>query len=430
MDASTPVQHRSANDPLPVTPDMPADAQAAYLPDQRRRGVALCLSGGGSRAALFHLGVIRRLNETGILSQVNTITSVSGGSIFAAHLAAKVANWPAPGDPIPNFETLVVPDFEAFVRRNLRTAPVARRLLPRNWRNDQAQIDALARLFDRYLNGAKLVDLSAANPEFVFCASDNAYAVNWIFTRERIGDYQAGYTSPGGWTVGKAAAASACFPPVFEPMKAAVSPEEMTGGHAPRGAARDRNIRGLRLSDGGLYDNLGLEPVWKSHAIVIVSDGGSTFDAAGDEGLFKRLKRYATVMGRQTTALRKRWLISSFGTGVMTGTYMGIGTPVARYGPGYPGYPTQLVEEVISEVRTDLDEFSDAEICVLQNQGYLVANAAISKHLSLTTLSIKQAPLAIPYPDWMDETEVRAGLAESSKVKLPFGRGSWLEYLR
>ena len=151
-----------------------------------------------------------------------------------------------------------------------------------------------------------------------------------------------------------------------------------------------------------------------------MSDGGSTFDAAGDEGLFKRLKRYAMVMGRQTTALRKRWLISSFGTGVMTGTYMGIGTPVARYGPGYPGYPTELVEEVISEVRTDLDEFSDAEICVLQNQGYLVANAAISKHLSLTTLSIKQAPLAIPYPDWMDETEVRAGLAESSKVKLPF----------
>ena len=56
----------------------------------------------------------------------------------------------------------------------------------------------------------------------------------------------------------------------------------------------------------------------------------------GDEGLFKRLKRYATVMGRQTTALRKRWLLSSFGTGVMTGTDMGIGTARGSVRAGVP----------------------------------------------------------------------------------------------
>ena len=54
-------------------------------PDNRK--TALCLSGGGYRAALFHLGVLRRLNELSILTSIDTFTSVSGGSILAAHLA-------------------------------------------------------------------------------------------------------------------------------------------------------------------------------------------------------------------------------------------------------------------------------------------------------------------------------------------------------
>ena len=70
-----------------------------YLPKRERAGVALCLSGGGFRATLFHLGALRRLNETGVLAKVDTISSVSGGSIMAAFLATAV-RWPlrGPGD--------------------------------------------------------------------------------------------------------------------------------------------------------------------------------------------------------------------------------------------------------------------------------------------------------------------------------------------
>ena len=52
--------------------------------------IGLALSGGGFRATLFHLGVVRLLNETGQLSQVKRIGAVSGGSILAAHL---VLHW-------------------------------------------------------------------------------------------------------------------------------------------------------------------------------------------------------------------------------------------------------------------------------------------------------------------------------------------------
>ena len=52
--------------------------------------IGLALSGGGFRASLYHLGLVRFLRDAGILSQVSHITSVSGGSILAAHL---VLNW-------------------------------------------------------------------------------------------------------------------------------------------------------------------------------------------------------------------------------------------------------------------------------------------------------------------------------------------------
>src|SRR5205085_11492307 len=52
--------------------------------------LGLALSGGGFRASLYHLGLVRFLRDAGILSQVSHITSVSGGSILAAHLAL---NW-------------------------------------------------------------------------------------------------------------------------------------------------------------------------------------------------------------------------------------------------------------------------------------------------------------------------------------------------
>lgn len=53
---------------------------------QPRQGIALCLSGGGYRAMVFHLGALWRLNEAGLLRKLNRISSVSGGSITAGML--------------------------------------------------------------------------------------------------------------------------------------------------------------------------------------------------------------------------------------------------------------------------------------------------------------------------------------------------------
>ena len=52
--------------------------------------IGLALSGGGFRAALFHLGVIRRLEELGVMKYVQTISAVSGGAIIAAYYAIEM----------------------------------------------------------------------------------------------------------------------------------------------------------------------------------------------------------------------------------------------------------------------------------------------------------------------------------------------------
>src|SRR5262245_49568442 len=54
-------------------------------------GIALCLSGGGYRAMLFHLGALWRLNNAGYLQRLNRVSSVSGGSITAGMLGLA---WP------------------------------------------------------------------------------------------------------------------------------------------------------------------------------------------------------------------------------------------------------------------------------------------------------------------------------------------------
>ena len=60
------------------------DEEAVATP---KTGRALCLSGGGSRAMLFHAGALLRLNQAGLLKDLTCVSSVSGGSIAAGALA-------------------------------------------------------------------------------------------------------------------------------------------------------------------------------------------------------------------------------------------------------------------------------------------------------------------------------------------------------
>ncbi len=386
-------------------------ALVPHEPRRQRQGVALCLSGGGFRASLFHLGALRRLNELGILSQVDVISSVSGGSIFAAHLAERIPVWPAAGDTVATWDESVAAPFRSFVQRNRRTGPVLRRLIPTNWRRPGTAIEALGTLFERELTSLPLSELPQ-RPRFIFSATDMTFGTNWIFARDRIGNFQAGYGSPPpAWTVARAVAASSCFPPIFDPMPLHLEPHQLRGGSAHQ-ANRDELVSRLCLTDGGVYDNLGLEPVWKTAKIVLVSDGGAPFGHESDPGVIRRLFRYTSIIGNQAAAVRKRWLIAALATGRHEGAYWGVGSAAEQQGAS-EGYSLDLVTDVIANVRTDLDAFSPAEISVLENHGYLMAEATIGRRSP--HLIRGDASLAVPHPNWMDGERVRNALTGSDK---------------
>lgn len=220
-------------------------------------GSTLRLAGGGYRAALFHLGALTRLNELGLLSQVDTVGAVGGGSILAALLAARVP-WPLHG-PFPAWREAVATP----MREIAGSGPIGRAA-------DSTAEERYARELAASM-GAPLPE----RPRFVF------------------------------------------------------------------GAA------GLALGE------------------MAVEEEADTRD-------------------------RISWHI---------------GDTV-----GWPGYDAALVEDVIAAVRTDLDVFDEGEQAVLENHGYLLADAALRER-GLAPAN----PPTPPFPKWMDEARVRVALAASSR---------------
>lgn len=66
--------------PAPVGPARLNAAIYPIPPATRAAGVGVCLSGGGSRAASASMGELRGLRHLGLLDQVGTLSTVSGGS--------------------------------------------------------------------------------------------------------------------------------------------------------------------------------------------------------------------------------------------------------------------------------------------------------------------------------------------------------------
>ncbi|HEV2789915.1 MAG TPA: hypothetical protein VGV69_01280, partial [Solirubrobacterales bacterium] len=66
-----------------------------------------------------------------------------------------------------------------------------------------------------------------------------------------------------------------------------------------------------------------------------------------------------------------------------------------------PGYRPALVEEAITAVRTDLDPVSEAEQAVLENHGYLLADAALREQGLVSAGGVEGLPPEPPHPRWM-----------------------------
>jgi predicted acylesterase/phospholipase RssA len=87
-------------------------------------GIALCLSGGGYRAMIFHLGALIRLNEIALLAKLNRVSSVSGGSITAAQLGLKWRDLQFENGVAKNLKELVIDPIRKLGERTIDVSSV------------------------------------------------------------------------------------------------------------------------------------------------------------------------------------------------------------------------------------------------------------------------------------------------------------------
>ncbi len=382
----------SGDVPAPLGPLAPVEAIPGDEQQGPQEGVALCLSGGGSRAMLFHAGALLRLNELGALGSLQRVSSVSGGSITAGVLARAWSDLDFGADGrSPALQSLVVDPLRSLARQSIDIrAWLIGTLLP-----GSSPARQYAAALDRHLyHGARLGDLPDA-PRFVFNSTNMASGVLWRFSKPYMADYLVGKVPRPEIPLSLAVAASGAFPPFFSPLRLPVELSAYEPGDYELGTAEYR--RRPALGDGGIYDNLGLETAWKRYRTILVSDGGGILrpqpSPPGD--LIFQTIRLTSLIDRQVRALRKRMLIDGYVAGIRQGTYWGIRSDITHYrAAGTLDCPEPLTTK-LADVATRLTRLPDVTIDRLINWGYAIADAAMRSFV----LRDADPPAAFPYPE-------------------------------
>lgn len=282
------------------------DSSSRSTPVGNETRIGLSLSGGGFRAAAFHLGVLKRLEELGVLPRVEVLSVVSGGAITGALYALRCAQRGGSIGCVPVDD--LIAELKPFLMRNLRGhalfgTPVRtiRTLLsflvPRVQR-----APLITKAFEALFRGATMRDVP---PWLVINATNLRTGKAWKFSRDLMGDYVVGACSSGrDVTLSTAVTASAAFPGLVDalplrtswgaldperighPVWPTLTPEQQAEASRWRerfGEARiveqgrfGRMIPNpksvvMPLVDGGVYDNDGivsLRAARVSHVIV------------------------------------------------------------------------------------------------------------------------------------------------------------------
>jgi NTE family protein len=355
-------------------------------------GIGLCLSGGGYRAMLFHLGVLWRLDEAGWLPRLDRISSVSGGSITAAALGLAWGELDFDDGGVGRgFEERVVAPLRRLARHGLDIGAVLTGLVM-----PETIAERVAAAYRRHLFGERTLQDLPERPRFIVNATNVGSGALVRFEREQVADWRVGRVERPEVEVAVAVACSSAFPPVLSPYRlrledAAWVTEPSSDLALPE--HRDEMV----LSDGGVYDNLGLETVWKRCRTVIVSDAGGqlTPDPRPDHDWPLHFVRVLRVIDNQVRALRKGQTILSLRRGDRDGVYLGIRSHLADYHveDPLPAPPERTI--LLADVPTRLDALEETLQERLVNWGYAICDAGLRRHLDPGAAR----PLGFPYPE-------------------------------
>jgi predicted acylesterase/phospholipase RssA len=224
--------------------------------------IGLALSGGGFRAAAFGLGALRALHDRDVLDKISIVSGISGGSLLTALWAYGPRRFDEFDDTVTD-----------LLRGGLQNELVSRALTPRAaLRSTFSAMRALASRQGRsYSRTDALVEALAARPFGALQMTDVTHAgLDTIISATDMSTGNAvrfgsalSASSPYGRildevSVAEAVAASAAFPVLLPALHRRYAFERTDG---------TRHDETLVMTDGGVYDNLGLAPLLPGRSI-------------------------------------------------------------------------------------------------------------------------------------------------------------------
>ncbi|MEM5368984.1 patatin-like phospholipase family protein [Paraburkholderia azotifigens] len=302
--------------------------------------IGLALSGGGVRAMIFHAGMLKWLATDGWLESISAISTVSGGSLITG-LVYRFNDWKWPSSE--QYQNKVFPE----IRRLLTTVCLqseARKLIltrPSNWRHFFSRANVLASAISQCWGVNVNVGALQSNCEWSINATTAETGRRFRFKQGRCGDYETGYAPAGHFALSEAMAASAAYPLLIGPLRINASKLQWSkratwGGTTEEEQSISAPFEWLHLMDGGIYDNLGMEPLFDVGKqtpkpgvdFIIVSDAGAalTRQPLHAQWSWKRLSRILEISMDQARALRIRPFINAILENPFLGRYYQIGS--------------------------------------------------------------------------------------------------------
>jgi NTE family protein len=336
-------------------------------------------------------GVPWRLNEFGLLGSLKRISSVSGGSITAGVLGM---NWASlnvtAGSASDQFTSAVIDPVRKMASTTVDEGAILGGIfLP------GSISDHVADKYKQVLFGSKtLQDLPDA-PRFVINATNVQSGVLMRFSKPYMRDYRVGQVLKPKLPLARAVAASSAFPPILSPCE--IKTQDYGLQFEPPVPEEDLNrppyTTDLVLSDGGVYDNLGLETAWKRYDTILVSDAGARFqpDPSPHHDWARHAYRVLDLIDSQVRALRTRQLIALYEAGERKGCYWGIRQT-------YPAVGNLVCPSVrtgeLAATPTRLKAMDASLQERLINWGYAICDVALRTRFDVSL----PAPTQFPYP--------------------------------
>lgn len=356
----------------------------------KQEGIALCLSGGGYRAMLFHVGAIIRLNQLGFLNKLDRVSSVSGGSITAGVLAL---NWQKlkfnSAGVAENLDECSIAPIRAMALRTIDASSIIEgALLP------GTVSDKVRKAYQDHLFGNSTLQDLPDKPRFVINATNVQSMALCRFSKPYMWDYKVGKIPKPKIALAAAVAASSAFPPVLSPAELHLQESDFEA-NTGTSLQKEPYTTDMVLTDGGVYDNLGLETAWKKYSTILVSDGGGATqpepEPKHDWG--RHAYRILNIIDNQVRSLRKRQLIGGFKAKLRKGTYWGIRTDIKNYGlPDALPFPFDQTLQ-LANIPTRLKRIEPEQQKALINWGYAVCDAALRAHMDMGAVPSPVLPL-------------------------------------